>query len=88
MELTKRTYTLPITILERFEREVAPGKRIAKVAALMEDWIRECDREALQQNIIEGCREMWDVYLETAKEWETLDREVGCVLECGCLCTV
>ena len=75
MEMSKRTYALPAQTLKRFEQEISPGKRSAKVAELIEDWIREREREALRQNIIEGCREMWDVYLETAQEWEPLDRE-------------
>lgn len=75
METAKRTYALPAQTLKRFEQEISPGKRSAKVAELIEDWIREREREALRQNIIEGCREMWDVYLETAQEWEPLDRE-------------
>src|SRR5437016_3959250 len=81
METEKRTYALPSKMLQRFEQEIGPGKRSAKVAELIEAWIREREREALRQNIIEGCREMWDVYLETAEEWEPLDREVDRVLD-------
>jgi hypothetical protein len=81
LKTAKRTYALPAQVLERFEHEIAPGKRSAKVAELIESWIREREREALRQNIAEGCREMWDVYLETAKEWEPLDREVDRVLD-------
>ena len=81
METAKRTYALPAQTLKRFEREIAPGKRSAKVAELIEAWMREREREALRQDIIEGCREMWDVYMETAKEWEPLDREVDRALD-------
>ncbi len=81
METAKRTYALPAQTLKRFEREIAPGKRSAKVAELLEAWMREREREALRQDIIEGCREMWDVYMETAKEWEPLDREVDRALD-------
>jgi len=35
----------------------------------------EQEQEALRQDIIEGCREMWDIYLEMAKEWEPLEEE-------------
>ena len=42
---------------------------------------QEREREALRQNIIEGCREMGDVYLETARDWEPLDREVDHALD-------
>ncbi len=43
----------------------------------------DCDseREALCQNIIEGCREMWDVYLDMAREWEPLDIEADRILD-------
>ncbi len=81
METAKRTYALPSQTLKRFEKEIAPGKRSAKVAELIEGWIREREQEALRQNIIEGCREMWDVYLETVQEWEPLDQEVDKHLE-------
>lgn len=81
MKLAKRTYARPTETLKRFEQEIAPGKRSAKVAELIENWIRERERQALRQNIIEGCREMWDVYRETAQEWEPLDREVDRVLD-------
>jgi hypothetical protein len=76
MHTAKRTYALPTETLERFEKQIAPGKRSAKVAELIEGWMRERERELLRQNIVEGCREMWDVYLETAQEWEPLDSEV------------
>lgn len=81
METAKRTYALPITVVERFEQEIAPGKRSAKVAELLDEWMHEKQREATRQQIIEGCQDMWDVYLETAKEWEPLDREADRVLE-------
>lgn len=81
MDMEKRTYALPAQTLKRFEQQIAPGKRSAKVAELIEDWIRERERQALRQNIIEGCREMWDVYLETAQEWGPLDREADRVLD-------
>lgn len=81
MKTAKRTYALPSQTLERFEQAIAPGKRSAKVAELLEGWIRERERDALRQNIIEGCREMWDVYLETARDWEPLDQEADRVLD-------
>jgi hypothetical protein len=65
----KRTYVLPANTLKRFEQVIAPGKRSAKVAELIERRISEREREVLRQNIAEGCREMWDVYLDAAREW-------------------
>ena len=76
MEMAKRTYALPSQILRRFEGKIAPGKRSAKVAELIEEWIREQEREALRRDIIEGCREMNEINLEIAKEWEGTDDEL------------
>ena len=76
METAKRTYALPSQTLKRFEREIGPGKRSAKVAELIEAWIRERERETLRKDIIDGCRETDEVYLEVAKEWEGADDEL------------
>ncbi len=81
MNLMKRTYALPPDMLARFERSVDPGGRSAVVAALLTEWLAEREREALRRDIEEGCREMWDVYRDTAQEWEPLDREADCTLD-------
>ena len=81
MNQSKRTYALPSETLRRFEREVAPGKRSAKVAELIESWIRERERDALRSDIIEGCREMGEIYLAMAHEWEPLEEEVARALD-------
>lgn len=33
--------------------------------------------EALRQNITEGCREMWEVYVDTEQEFHPLEEEVA-----------
>jgi len=33
--------------------------------------------EALRQNIIEGCREMWNVHVDTEREFHPLEEEVA-----------
>lgn len=76
MKLAKRTYALPAQTLRRFEGKIGPGKRSAKVAELIEDWVRAQEREALRQEILEGCREMNDINLEAAREWEGADDEL------------
>ena len=81
MNSEKRTYVLPAETLQRFEREVAPGKRSAKVAELIESWIAEHERQTIRQDIIAGCSDMWDVYLDTAREWAQIDCEVDCAHE-------
>lgn len=73
MKTAKRTYTLPIGTLKRFEQEIAPELRSAKVAELIEGWLHERECELLRQDIIEGCREMSEIYLEVAREWEKTD---------------
>jgi hypothetical protein len=76
MRLAKRTYALPSDTIERFEEVVGPGKRSAVVAQLVAEWLAEREREALRRDIEEGCREMWEIYLETAQQWGPLDAEV------------
>ncbi len=34
-----------------------------------------------EQEIIEGCLDMWDVYRDTACDWEQIDREADRALE-------
>ena len=80
MDAAKRTYALPCDTLFRFEQEIPPGKRSAKMAELIEAWINQREQEALRHSVIEGCQEMWDVMADTAEEWEPLDREVDLVL--------
>lgn len=76
MKLAKRTYALPPATIAKFEAEIAPGQRSAKVAELIDGWIQEREREALRREIIEGCREMNGILLETAREWEAADDEL------------
>ena len=33
--------------------------------------------EALRQNIIEDCREMWDVHVDTEREFHPLEEEIA-----------
>jgi hypothetical protein len=76
MRLLKRTYSLPPQTLAKFESEIAPGQRSAKIAELLDAWMQEREREALRRDIEEGCRAMADIYLEVAQEWEPLEAEV------------
>lgn len=77
MRLQKRTYSLPPEVVERFERSVAVGQRSAVVSRLVNEWLDEQQREELRADIVEGCREMWDVYLDIEKEYAPLDKEVA-----------
>jgi metal-responsive CopG/Arc/MetJ family transcriptional regulator len=76
MELIKRTYSLPVDAIREFEAEVDTGKRSAVIADLIRHWLETQQREKLRQAIIEGCREMADVYLEIEQEYHSLEEEV------------
>jgi len=76
MRLLKRTYTLPPDTLEQFEQVVAAGQRSAVVTELLREWLDRQRREQLRREIIDGCREMADVYLETEREYHPLEEEV------------
>lgn len=76
MGLVKRTYALPPDTLDRFERLVPPGKRGPLVAQVLGDWLERRRREQLRKEVIEGCREMADVYLRVEKDFHPLDEEV------------
>jgi len=81
MRLLKRTYALPPEAVAKFESELAPGQRSAKIAELITSWIQEREREALRCAVIEGCRDMADVDLETVTEWEAADDELSRSIE-------
>ena len=83
MGMPKRTYSLPADTLARFEREVKRGKRASVVAQLLGSWLDERRRERLRLEIIEGCRDMADVYLETEREYHPLEEEVQHALDSG-----
>ncbi|HEX5269130.1 MAG TPA: hypothetical protein VFW33_01520 [Gemmataceae bacterium] len=76
MGLLKRTYTLPQETIEAFERSTPPGKRSALIAELMHEWLERQRRERLRREVIEGCREMADVYLAIEREFQPLEEEV------------
>jgi hypothetical protein len=77
MQTQKRTYALPTETIQEFERAVASGQRSTTLAALIEEWLAKRREEALRQDIIEGCREMWDIYVETEREFHPLEEEVA-----------
>ena len=81
MKLLKRTYALPPDTLERFEQVVAPGRRSAVIAELLREWIEERQREALRREVIEGCRDMAELYLEVEREYHPLEEEVQRALD-------
>lgn len=81
MRLLKRTYALPPETVAQFEQAVASGKRSAVVGDLLREWLETRRREALRQEIIEGCREMAALYQEIEREYLPLDEEVHRAVE-------
>ena len=77
MGLNKRTYALPEDTLAEFESAVPRGKRSAMVASLLREWLEERKREKIRRGIVEGCKEMAAVYLETEAEYHPLEEEVA-----------
>lgn len=74
--LAKRTYSLPESLLIRFEGRLPPGERSSFVAKLLDDWLAEQDREELRRRLVEGCKAMRDDYIQTDKEWNAASDEV------------
>ncbi len=76
MRSLRRTCTLPPGVLKQFEQTVAPGQRSALIAELLREWLETQRREQLRREVIEGCREMADTYLEIEQEFHPLEEEV------------
>jgi len=76
MKSLKRTYVLPQETIGRFEQKVEAGRRSAVLAELLDNWLAESERKKLREEIIEGCREMADIYLEVEREYHPLEEEI------------
>src|SRR5947209_18372355 len=81
MSVRKRTYALPEETVAAFEKEVAPADRSSLIAELLQEWLAGREQQRLRQEIIEGCREMADVYLEIEQEYHPLEEEVQDALD-------
>jgi hypothetical protein len=75
--MIKRTYVLPPGTLKEFERIVGAGERSGVIARLLQEWLETLGREQLRHAVIEGCRDMADVYREVECEYHPLEEEVG-----------
>jgi hypothetical protein len=47
----------------------------------LKEWLGKQRAESVRQNIIEGCHEMWDVYVDCEQDFHPLEEEVACVNE-------
>jgi hypothetical protein len=46
------------------------------ISNFFSEWLEHRRRAKLRAKVIEGCREMADVYREVLREWEPLDAEM------------
>ena len=81
MRMVKRTYVLPPGTLKEFERTVGAGERSGVIARLLQEWLETRGRDQLRRAVIEGCRDMADVYREVECEYHPLEEEVQHALE-------
>jgi hypothetical protein len=77
MQTQKRASALPAKTVQEFEQAVGVGQPSTTLTRLMENWLEKRHEEALRQNIIEGCREMWDVYVDTERDFHPLEEEAA-----------
>lgn len=81
MSLRKRTYALPADLLTAFENQFSAGERSAVIAGLLRECLEQKRREELRRQVVEGCRDMTDLYLAVEKEYHPLEEEVHRALE-------
>ena len=79
MELLKRTFAIPSEVIGSFEQTVSPKERDLVVSKLLQLWLAE--QKQLRREIIEGCQEMAEIYLQTEREYHPLEEEVQRDLE-------
>ncbi len=82
VKVIKRTYSLTEPLWRRFEEIVPKRERSRVITELVSRWIEEKERERLRKEILEGCQEMAEVYMEVEKEFHPLEEEVEGTL-CG-----
>ena len=76
MRLIKRTYALPLELLDQFENAVEAGRRSQVIADVLNKWLEHRRQELLRKEVIEGCKAMGDIYLEVEREYHSLEKEV------------
>ena len=77
----KRTYSLSAATVDDFEAAVRSGERSAIVEHALREWLDARKRDALRRGVIEGCREMSEVYLSMEKDYHPLEEELHRALE-------
>jgi len=79
-KVVRRTYSVPEPLWKRFEQIVPKRDRSRVLSELVSKWIEEREKEQLRKEILEGCREMAEVYLEVEREFHPLEEEVEGIL--------
>jgi metal-responsive CopG/Arc/MetJ family transcriptional regulator len=75
-KLVKKTYSLPESLLQRFESVIPKNKRSQVMTKLLLEWMENQEQEKLRKQIIEGCQEMQEIYLDIEREYHPLEEEV------------
>ena len=75
-EVVKKTYSLPKYLVQEFENNTKKRERSKIISKLVEEWIDRKKKERLRKQIMAGCREMSNLYLEIEKEYYPLEVEV------------
>jgi hypothetical protein len=81
MRALKRTYALPVETLQQFERQVLPGQPSTVIARLIRDWVDKQKRERLREEVVQGCQDMAELFLEVEREYHPLEEEVERALD-------
>ena len=76
MKVVKRTYSVPEYMWRHFEEIVPKRERSRVISELVSRWLEEREKERLRKEILEGCMEMSEIYLELEKEFHLLEEEV------------
>ena len=72
----KKTYYFSEPLIKKFEKMTRKRERSKIISQMIQEWISEREKQRLREEIIQGCHEMGDVYLEIEKEHHSLEEEV------------
>ncbi len=73
----ERTFALPCETVKEFEEIVTPEQRSTVISELLREWLAQHQHHAqLRQEILAGCDDMADVYLETEQAYHAAEEEL------------
>lgn len=76
MGAARGTYRLSARDAERLKAAVPRGMRSALVTELIRTWLAARETDELRADLEEGCREMWELYADIAREWRPTDERL------------